>query len=149
MIGRSEMKENIWIKDKQKGEMVLKKDMERKKLVIKYQGNKMRIKEKDRMRFLLENGEYKKIEEKKVKIDKMKFREEKKYIDRIKDYRRRKGMDEEIVKGIGKIEGMKIVEKVKDLRLMGGQIGMGDGEEIIKGFEKEIEMKRKIVMLEY
>lgn len=80
----------------------------------------MRIKEKDRMRFLLENGEYKKIEEKKVKIDKMKFREEKKYIDRIKDYRRRKGMDEEIVKGIGKIEGMKIVEKVKDLRLMGG-----------------------------
>lgn len=149
MIGRSEMKENIWIKDKQKGEMVLKKDMERKKLVIKYQGNKMRIKEKDRMRFLLENGEYKKIEEKKVKIDKMKFREEKKYIDRIKDYRRRKGMDEEIVKGIGKIEGMKIVEKVKDLRLMGGQIGMGDGEEIIKGFEKEIEMKRKLVMLEY
>ena len=146
MLGRREMPENLWIKDPSTGEMVFHKDLESNQFVIPSSGHHMRIKAKDRLRFFFDNGEYTTLDAPKVPVDPLKFRDEKKYIDRLKDYRTRTGMDDAIVNGLGTIEGLPIVATVQDFGFMGGSLGMGAGEAIIQGFEKAIELKRPLVL---
>lgn len=146
MLGRREMPDNLWIKDPVTGEMVFHKDLESNQWVIPASGHHMRIPVKDRLRFFFDNGEYTTLEAPKVAVDPLKFRDEKKYTDRLKDYRNRTGAEDAITNALGTIEGLPIVATVQDFSFMGGSLGMGAGDAIIKGFEKAIELKRPLVL---
>lgn len=146
MLGRREMPENLWIKDPSTGEMVFHKDLESNQWVIPSSGHHMRIPGKDRLRFFFDNGEYTTLESPKVPLDPLKFRDEKKYIDRLKDYRTRTGLEDAVINGLGTIEGLPIVATLQEFGFMGGSLGMAAGEAIIKGFEKAIELKRPLVL---
>ncbi|MGU3574117.1 acetyl-CoA carboxylase, carboxyltransferase subunit beta [Brucellaceae bacterium C25G] len=146
MLGRREMPENLWIKDPSTGEMVFHKDLESNQWVIPASGHHMRIPGKDRLRFFFDNGEYTTLETPKVPVDPLKFRDEKRYIDRLKDYRNRTGLEDAIINAVGTIEGLPIVATVQEFAFMGGSLGMAAGESIIKGFEKAIELKRPLVL---
>ncbi|MBB6260707.1 acetyl-CoA carboxylase carboxyl transferase subunit beta [Paenochrobactrum gallinarii] len=146
MLGRREMPENLWIKDPSTGEMVFHKDLENNQWVIPASGHHMRIPGKDRLRFFFDNGEYTTLEIPKVPVDPLKFRDEKRYIDRLKDYRNRTGLEDAIISAVGTIEGLPIVAAVQEFSFMGGSLGMAAGETIIKSFEKAIELKRPLVL---
>ena len=89
MLGRREMPENLWIKDPESGEMVFHKDLESNQWVIPASGHHMKIPARDRLRFFFDDGQYETLESVKVPVDPLKFRDEKRYIDRLKDYRAR------------------------------------------------------------
>jgi len=146
MFGRREMPENLWIKDPVSGEMVFHKDLEENQYVMPVSGYHMRIAGRDRLRHFFDNGQYELIENPKVPVDPLKFRDEKKYIDRLKDYRSRTGMDDAIFNARGTIEGLPVITTVQDFTFMGGSLGMGAGEAIIKGFETAIAERRPLVL---
>jgi len=146
MFGRREMPENLWIKDPVNGEMVFHKDLEQNQYVIPSSGYHMRIAGKDRLHHFFDDGKYQLIDNPRVPVDPLKFRDEKKYIDRLKDYRARTGMDDAIINARGTIEGLPIIATVQDFTFMGGSLGMGAGEAIIKGFETAIAEKRPLVL---
>lgn len=146
MLGRREMPENLWIKDPSTGEMVFHKDLESNQWVIPASGHHMRIPAKDRLRFFFDDGQFDVLENPKVAIDPLKFRDEKKYIDRLKDYRNRTGQDDCIINATGTIEGLPIVATVQDFAFMGGSLGMAAGDAIIKAAETAIEQKRPLVL---
>ncbi|RCL02340.1 MAG: acetyl-CoA carboxylase carboxyl transferase subunit beta [Candidatus Tokpelaia sp. JSC189] len=146
MFGRREMPENLWIKDPISGEMVFHKDLEENQFVIPISGYHMRITGKDRLRYFFDNGSYKLIGNPQVPTDPLKFRDEKKYIDRLKDYRSRTGMDDAIINALGTIEDLPIIATVQDFAFMGGSLGMGAGEAIVKGFKTAISEKRPLVL---
>lgn len=146
MLGRREMPENLWIKDPSTGEMVFHKDLESNQWVIPASGHHMRIPAKDRLRFFFDEGKYETLESPKVATDPLKFRDEKKYIDRLKDYRSRTQQDDCIINATGTIEGLPIVVTVQDFAFMGGSLGMAAGEAIIKAAETAIAKKRPLVL---
>jgi acetyl-CoA carboxylase carboxyl transferase subunit beta len=71
-----------------------------------------------------------------VFIDPLKFRDERRYVDRLKDARTKTGMNDAVKVGYGKLEGQPVVIAVQDFDFMGGSLGMAAGEAVIKGFEK-------------
>lgn len=146
MFGRREMPENLWIKDPISGEMVFHKDLEENQFVIPASGYHLRIAGKDRLRHFFDNGRYELIGNPQVPTDPLKFRDEKKYIDRLKDYRSRTGMDDAIINARGTIEGLPIIATVQDFAFMGGSLGMGAGEAIVKGFETAIAERRPLIL---
>jgi len=146
MFGRREMPENLWIKDPVSGEMVFHKDLEENQYVILSSGYHMRIPGKDRLRHFFDGGKYELVENPKVPVDPLKFRDEKRYVDRLKDYRSRTGMEDAVINARGTIEGLPIIATVQDFTFMGGSLGMGAGEAIIKGFETAIAEKRPLVL---
>lgn len=146
MFGRRDMPENLWIKDPVSGEMVFHKDLMENQYVIPASGHHMRIPGKDRLHHFFDDGKYDILENPKVVADPLKFRDEKRYIDRLKDYRTRTGMDDAIINARGTIEGLPIIATVQDFTFMGGSLGMGAGEAIIKGFETAIAEKRPLVL---
>jgi acetyl-CoA carboxylase carboxyl transferase subunit beta len=146
MLGRREMPENLWIKDPESGEMVFHKDLEGNQWVIPSSGHHMKISAKERLRNFFDGGRYDLLESPKVGVDPLKFRDEKRYTDRLKEARTKTGLEDAILTGLGTIEGLPIVATVQDFAFMGGSLGMAAGESIIRAFEAALEKKRPLVL---
>lgn len=146
MFGRREMPENLWVKDPASGEMVFHKDLEKNQYVVPTSGYHMRIPAKARLESFFDDSAFELLENPKVVIDPLKFRDEKRYIDRLKEYRAKLGVDDDIMSARGTIEGLPIIAVVQDFAFMGGSLGMAAGEAIIKAFETAIQEKRPLVL---
>ena len=146
MLGRRDMPENLWIKDPESGEMVFHKDLESNQYVIPSSGHHMKISAKERLRYFFDDGHYETIENPKAVVDPLKFRDEKRYTDRLRDAKTKTGMDDAIVNATGTIDGLPIVATVQDFAFMGGSLGMAAGDAIIRGFETAVEQKRPLVL---
>src|SRR5690606_31113856 len=146
ILGRREMPENLWIKDPETGEMVFHKDLESNQYVIPSSGHHMKISARERLRFFFDEGRYDVIENPKVLADPLKFRDEKRYTDRLRDARAKTSMEDAILSGLGTIEGVPIVATVQDFAFMGGSLGMAAGDAIIRAFETALAMKRPMIL---
>jgi len=138
MLGRREMPENLWIKDPETGEMVFHKDLEENQYVIPSSGHHMRISAKERLKYFFDDGRYDAIDNPKVVTDPLKFRDEKRYVERLREYRAKTGQDDTVLSGTGTIEGLPIVATVQDFAFMGGSLGLAAGEAIVRAFETAV-----------
>ena len=146
MLGRREMPENLWIKDPESGEMVFHKDLEENQYVIPSSGHHMRISARERLRYFFDDGRYDVIDNPRVVADPLKFRDEKRYADRLKEYRAKTGQDDTVLSAMGTIEGLPIVATVQDFAFMGGSLGLAAGEAIVKAFETAVARERPLVL---
>ncbi|KEG21241.1 acetyl-CoA carboxylase, carboxyltransferase subunit beta [Bartonella bacilliformis] len=146
ILGRREIPENLWIKDPTNGEMIFHKDLEANQYVIPASGHHMRISTKNRLMHFFDDGVYTPIENPKVVTDPLKFRDTKRYIDRLKEYRAKLGVDDNILSARGTIEGLSIIATVQDFSFMGGSLGMASGEAIIEAFHTAIADKCPLVL---
>ena len=82
---------------------------------------------------MFDNGEYEDIAVPEVPLDPLKFRDERRYADRLKDARTKTGTPDAVKLGFGKLDGLPVVIGVQDFDFMGGSLGMAAGEAVIKG----------------
>jgi acetyl-CoA carboxylase carboxyl transferase subunit beta len=146
MLGRRDIPENLWIKDPETGEMVFHKDLEENQYVVPTSGHHMRISAKERLQHFYDDGAYEVLENPKVAVDPLKFRDEKRYVDRLKEARAKTSLEDAVLATHGAIDDLPIVAVVQDFSFMGGSLGMAAGETIIKAFETALEMKRPMVL---
>ncbi|PDT15005.1 acetyl-CoA carboxylase carboxyl transferase subunit beta [Rhizobium sp. J15] len=146
MLGRREVPENLWIKCPETGEMVFHKDLESNKWVIPASGYHMKMPAKARLADLFDNGEYESLPQPKVAQDPLKFRDSKKYIDRLRDSRLKTEQEDTILAGLGKVQGLKLVAVVHEFNFIGGSLGIAAGEAIVKAFERATSEKCPLVM---
>jgi len=140
------MPENLWIKDPASGEMVFHKDLEENQFVVPASGYHMKIEPMLRLKYFFDDGEFEVLENPKAAVDPLKFRDEKRYIDRLKEYRAKTGRDDAIINALGNIEGLPVLATVQDFGFMGGSLGMAAGEAIVKGFETAIKQRRPLIL---
>lgn len=148
MLGRPnrDVPENLWIKCPETGEMVFHRDLEENKWVIPASGYHMKMPAKARLKDLFDDGVYEALQQPKVVQDPLKFRDSKKYTDRLRDSRTKTDLEDTIVAGVGKMRGLKLVAVVHEFAFMGGSLGIAAGEAIIKAFERAIAEKCPLVM---
>jgi acetyl-CoA carboxylase carboxyl transferase subunit beta len=132
---RRETPENLWIKCPETGSLVFYKDVEANQFVIPSSNYHMRISAPSRLKTMFDGGEYEDIALPEVQIDPLKFRDERRYIDRLKDARTKTGYQDAVKLGVGRLEGQTVTIGVQDFDFMGGSLGMAAGEAIITGFE--------------
>jgi acetyl-CoA carboxylase carboxyl transferase subunit beta len=146
MLGRRDIPENLWIKDPETGEMVFHKDLESNQFVIPSSGHHMKISARERLRFFFDDGEYELLENPKVVVDPLKFRDEKRYTDRLREARAKTGLDDAILNALGTIEGLPVAVTVQDFAFMGGSLGLAAGEAIIHAFETAVDRNRPMIL---
>ena len=146
MLGRRDMPENLWIKCPETGEMVFHSDLKKNLNVIPASGFHMKIAARDRLAAFFDNGAYTTLENPKAIVDPLKFRDEKKYTDRLRDAKAKTGLDDSIINALGTLDGLPISVMVQEFAFMGGSLGMAAGEAIIKGFETAIKEERPLVL---
>src|SRR3982075_4372420 len=132
-ILRRETPENLWIKCPDSGQLVFYKDVEANQFVIPGSNYHMRMSAGARLKSMFDNETWFDIAVPEVPLDPLKFRDERRYADRLKDARSKTGLNDAIKLGYGKLEGLPVVIGVQDFEFMGGSLGMAAGGAGIKG----------------
>src|SRR4030088_683328 len=145
-ILRRETPENLWIKCPDSGQLVFYKDVEANQFVIPGSNYHMRMGAVARLKSIFDNETWFDVALPEVTADPLKFRDERKYADRIKDARARTGLNDAIKVGYGKLEGAAAVIAVQDFDFMGGSLGMAAGEAIVRGLELAVEKKSPFIV---
>ncbi|MCC6949261.1 MAG: acetyl-CoA carboxylase carboxyltransferase subunit beta [Bradyrhizobiaceae bacterium] len=143
---KREVKENLWVKCPETGQLVFHKDVEANQWVIPGSNYHMRMGATARLKSMFDGETWFDIAVPDVPVDPLKFRDERRYVDRLKDARTKTGMNDAIKLGYGKLEGLPVVIAVQDFDFMGGSLGMAAGEAVIKGLETAVEKKTPFIL---
>lgn len=145
-LNKRETPENLWVKDPESGEMVFYRDLEANQWVVPNSGYHMRIKAKDRLTTFLDGGKYESIALPAVPLDPLKFRDQKRYTDKLKEARNKTGMDDAVLVAVGKLFGLDVTVAVQDFDFMAGSLGMAAGQAIITGLETAAQRKTPFIL---
>jgi acetyl-CoA carboxylase carboxyl transferase subunit beta len=145
-LNRRESPENLWIKCPETGQLVFFKDVEANQFVIPNSNYHMRMGAVARLKSIFDGETWLDIAVPQVAADPLKFRDERRYADRLKDARAKTGLSDAIKLGLGKLEGIPVVIGVQDFEFMGGSLGMAAGEAVIAGLETAVERGTPFIM---
>ena len=143
---KREVPENMWIKCPDTGQLVFYKDVEANQFVIPSSNYHMRMSATARLKSMFDGETWFDIAVPAVPVDPLKFRDERRYADRIKDARTKTGQNDAIKLGFGKLEGLGVVIGVQDFDFMGGSLGMAAGEAVVKGLETAAQKEMPFIM---
>src|SRR2546430_15139827 len=143
---RRDTPENLWIKCPDTGQLVFYKDVEANQFVIPGSNYHMRIGAMPRLKSIFDNQTWLDIAVPEVPVDPLKFRDERRYTDRLKDARGKTGTHDAVKLGLGKLEGLPVVIGAQDFEFMGGSLGMAAGEAVIKGLETAVDKGTPFIM---
>jgi acetyl-CoA carboxylase carboxyl transferase subunit beta len=143
---KRETPENLWIKCPESGQMVFRKDVESNLNVIPGSEYHMRLSAAERLKHMFGDAPYEEVAIRDVPADPLKFRDEKRYVDRLKDARTKTGMTDAVKVAFGAFEGVETTMAVQDFDFMGGSLGMAAGEGIIAGLETAAQRKTPFVL---
>jgi acetyl-CoA carboxylase carboxyl transferase subunit beta len=138
--------DNLWVKCPDSGQLVFHKDLESNLYVVPGSGYHMQIPPRERLKSLFDNAAFEEIRTPDVQSDPLKFRDIKRYSDRIKEYRAKTGNQDSIIIASGKLEAMDVTVGVQDFGFQGGTLGMAAGEAIIAGMDRAVKRKTPFIM---
>ncbi|HNS85448.1 MAG TPA: acetyl-CoA carboxylase, carboxyltransferase subunit beta [Parvularculaceae bacterium] len=136
----------LWVKCGGCGEMLFGKDLEDALNVCKSCGHHMRMAAEPRLKAIFDDGVYRAVEIPEPPLDPLGFRDEKKYVDRLKDARRKTGRQDAMLVAIGAIENETAVVAVQDFDFMGGSMGMALGESLIRAAETAVKESAPLIV---
>ncbi|MDB5395000.1 MAG: accD [Rhodospirillales bacterium] len=128
---KREQPDNLWMKCPNCGAMLFHRDLAQNLHVCPQCSFHMRIPPKERLQVMFDGGRYQLIELPKAAVDPLKFRDQKRYADRLKDAQAATGNNDAIQVAHGEIGGLPAVVAVMDYRFIGGSMGVAVGEGIV------------------
>lgn len=128
LVGK-ESPDNLWHKCPSCDQMIFHRELDESLHVCPHCQHHLRIGAKGRLRMLFDDGTYKRIELPDAVVDPLKFRDRKKYTDRLKDAQSKSKEKDAIIVAHGEIGGHQAVIAIMDFSFMGGSMGaaVGDG----------------------
>lgn len=131
LMKRTEVPDNLWSKCPSCDHMLFHRDRIENINVCHHCGHHMHLSAEERLKHLFDNGLFTKTPLGKVLADPLKFRDTKKYTDRLKDYRLKTGLDDAVIVGFGQISSYPIVIAAFEFGFMGGSMGTAVGQALL------------------
>lgn len=129
--------DNLWVKCSNCEQMIFHKELDSNLYVCPHCGNHLKISINNRIKWLFDNGEFTRVKYKSPLKDPLKFKDNKRYIDRLKEAKESTEEDAVTI-GYGRIMGHKIVAVFFSFDFMGGSMGSAVGEGIIAAADLSI-----------
>ena len=131
LVRKEDVPENLWNKCPGCEEMIFHRELAANLYVCTHCGHHLRISAEQRLKMTMDDGEYQCIELPETIIDPLKFRDRKRYTDRLKEAHNLTDMQDALVVAHGKLGGIGVVMAVFDFRFLGGSMGIAVGEGFI------------------
>lgn len=131
LVKQTEQPENLWFKCPNCGQMIFHRDLEENLFVCQHCDHHMRVEVKKRLEMMFDNGKYDRIELPKAVTDPLKFRDLKRYPERLKEAQNKTGEQDAIIVAHGTMGGHKVVIAAFDFSFMGGSMGVAVGEGLV------------------
>ncbi|MBK1666284.1 acetyl-CoA carboxylase, carboxyltransferase subunit beta [Rhodospirillum rubrum] len=147
LVGPREVPENLWRKCPACGHMIFHKELEKALQVCTHCGHHMRLPIKQRLELLFDDGAYTAIELPKPPLDPLRFKDIKRYSDRLKEAQAKTGEKDAIIVGHGKLMGQGVVVAAFNFDFMGGSMGMAVGEGLVAAAELALLQKVPLIAI--
>ena len=131
LVNRKDVPENLWDKCPNCSQLIFHRELEANLFVCQHCNHHIRLSAVKRMQTLFDDGAYTRIELPKAPADPLRFRDQKRYSDRLRDARARTHEDDAIVVAHGTLGGIPVVVAAFDFGFMGGSMGMAVGNGIV------------------
>ncbi len=131
LLGRKEAPDNLWHQCPACQQMIFHTELAANKKVCPHCGHHMRATAQDRLAWTFDDGEFTRIELPKAVPDPLKFRDQKRYSDRLKEAREKTRQDDAILVAHGTIGGLNAVVASMSFEFMGGSMGSAVGEGLV------------------
>ncbi len=131
LVGAADDGETRWAKCPACGQMIYRKELIEARHVCPNCNHHMRLPAKERLNLLFDDGVYEKATLGRPAVDPLKFRDIRRYTERLKESQTRTGESDAILVASGMIAGVPAVVAVFDFAFMGGSMGMAVGDGLL------------------
>jgi acetyl-CoA carboxylase carboxyl transferase subunit beta len=141
-----QMPAGLWTKCKNCEEIIYSKEIERNLNVCPKCDYHFRISARERIDLVIDEGTFNETDPDMASVDFLKFKDSKKYVDRIKAAVAKNGGGDAVVTGSGLMNGQEVVVAVFDFAFLGGSMGSVVGEKITRAIELGLEKKAPVMI---
>lgn len=145
LVGKKDVPDNLWHRCPACDQMLFHRELSENLHVCHHCGHHMRLSAANRLAMLFDDGEYERAELPAVAADPLKFRDTKRYTERLREAESRAGEDEAIVVASGEMGGLPTVIAAFDFAFMGGSMGQAVGEGLLVAAQLACEKKAALI----
>ncbi|MBX3499446.1 MAG: acetyl-CoA carboxylase, carboxyltransferase subunit beta [Alphaproteobacteria bacterium] len=147
LVARKEAPENLWLKCPACEQMLFHRDLETNQQVCNHCNHHLRIRPLQRLPHLFDGGKHEVHAVPRPIVDPLKFRDQKRYIDRLKEAQSQAGPGGDgIVVASGEMEGQPAVVAIFDFGFMGGSMGMAVGEGVVTAARIAVQKNAPLIL---
>ena len=146
LIKKSDSPNNLWIKCNSCGQMVYHKDLFETMNVCPNCDHHMKMSARQRIEWILDEGTIKELNVPEINIDPLKFRDSKRYLDRLKDAKSKTNSQDAIIMASGQIGGNSAMVVALDFNFMGGSMGSAVGEGFLEATKEAVNLNIPLVI---
>ncbi|MBT4741143.1 MAG: acetyl-CoA carboxylase carboxyltransferase subunit beta [Rhodospirillaceae bacterium] len=147
LVQPREAPDNLWHKCPGCSEMVFHRELEKSLRVCPHCDHHMRLPVRQRLEILFDNKKWTEIELPSVAVDPLKFKDRKKYSDRLKDAQSKTGSKDAIVVAHGTMGGINVVIAAFEFSFLGGSMGTAVGEGIVAAAELAVLQEAPLIVI--
>ena len=144
---QSETPDDLWVKSPATGQMIFKKDLEKNLWVCPYSGHHMRMSARKRLEMLFDDGVFTTVDLPKTPTDPLKFKDLKRYSDRVKTAEAKNPDKEAILVTQGKMDGHPVVIGAFNFDYMGGSMGLAVGEGLLSAARLAVNLQAPLLVI--
>jgi len=144
---KKDIPDGLWTKCSECGEIVYTKQLEERLWICPNCGFHFRISSRKYINIILDDGELEQFDDNLYSLDPLKFKDSKKYPDRIKAAQAKSGIKDGVIAGIGKVNEIDVSFAIMDFSFIGGSMGSVVGEKIARAIERALDRKIPLIIV--
>jgi acetyl-CoA carboxylase carboxyl transferase subunit beta len=131
LVRKPDVPDNLWDKCPACAKMIFHRELEANQRVCPHCGHHMRLSAQRRLRSIFDDASFSVIELPGTPTDPLRFRDTKRYADRLKQAREKTSLIDAVVVAHGTLGGVPAVIAAFEFDFMGGSMGVAVGEALI------------------
>src|SRR2546427_6811096 len=143
----SKVPEGLWVKCESCQQILYNKELARNFKICPKCGYHFRLSAPERLRMLFDDEKYVELDGELRSADPLKFRDSKRYRDRLKQNQETVGTSDAIVVGSGTMGGMPVIIGAMEFSFLGGSMGSVVGEKVTRAAERCLRERRPLVIV--
>jgi acetyl-CoA carboxylase carboxyl transferase subunit beta len=147
LVGKNDVPDNLWHKCPACEQMLFHRELKENQHVCHACGHHLRINARQRLELLFDDGAYTRIDLPAVTADPLKFRDSRRYTDRLKDAQAKSGEREAIIVAHGRISGQSAVVAAFDFSFMGGSMGQAVGTGLLAAADAALAQNAALIAI--
>ncbi len=146
LVGKRDTPDNLWVKCEECSKMIFRRDFEEALHVCDGCGRHHAISPLKRFHSFYDNGKFTILPYPTPPQDPLKFKDSKRYSDRLKEARAKTGETESVAAASGLVCGVPVVSVAHDFAFMGGSMGVAVGNAMLTAAQRAVQEKAAMIV---
>lgn len=146
-VKKKEIPKDLWTKCPISGEIIYNKQLKENFMVVPKSRYHFPLDAKARVELLIDHGTFKEYDSNLESMDPLKFKGTSSYPEKLAENKKKTGLNDAVVSGIGKIEDIPVSIAIMDFRFLGASMGSVVGEKITRAIERGTEQKIPVIIV--